>query len=552
MSAEPGHAPQPVVVDGSSTAARTGLIGTALVDSQGAWEVVDERLCELLSRPEAELLSRSASQVFVPEDEPRERERLNQLLSGSLPSYRSEARLVQADGSSICALLEAVAVDDGEAVRCLFQLQDVTARKNLEAAGTGWALAAEDLDEGAVLVAVKGLDGLHVRINSHFARAFAVSDERLRGRGDEYLFPATVAAALREGDREAVAAAPEAVERVDAIPRASGDEPMCFARFALRGATAQPYAVCTLAVEPSEREALGVQLERLLAREHAAQEEAREMRERLLAEEESDRSDSAQAREQVLAGMSSSTVATLPDAVPAVEPKVDRASEDEAGAVAGAQTAESLQALEDERAARAQAEAERDRVREEMDGLAEELVTARQSISHRELELQAMRTSLRKFEQAIQTEQEAQTQAEAERERVREEVDARAEELERQRQATAALEAELSQTHERLSGLEEELAVERERVREEIGTRDGELERERAAQASAQAEVSQMRARLTDLESELAAEREARAQVEGVREKLEAERYQSQDGERAARAEAEAEVKRVREEIGDP
>src|SRR5215210_3439287 len=100
--------------------ARAGLIGTALLDARGGWEVVDGELCELLCRPEPELLALHVASVLYPDDLARERGRLEQLAGEGLLNYRSEARLLRGDGHVIWALLDAAAIVDASgAARCL-------------------------------------------------------------------------------------------------------------------------------------------------------------------------------------------------------------------------------------------------------------------------------------------------------------------------------------------------------------------------------------------------------------------------------------------------
>jgi PAS domain S-box-containing protein len=106
-------------------------IGMALVDLEGRAVEVNERLCELLDRPRAELLGCSFQEVTHPADLDADLAYVEQLLAGEITHYEMEKRYLRPSGEVVAALLSASLLRDDEDEPRYFvaQVVDMTDRK---------------------------------------------------------------------------------------------------------------------------------------------------------------------------------------------------------------------------------------------------------------------------------------------------------------------------------------------------------------------------------------------------------------------------------------
>jgi PAS domain S-box-containing protein len=114
-------------LDGSPT-------GFALMDRERRALRVNDAMCRMLGRTQAEVLGTPLEVFLHPEDEPKGLRRFEELLSGTRDGYRVERRLVQPDGTVVWALLTVSGVrdDSGEVVAVLSQAVDVSERRLAE------------------------------------------------------------------------------------------------------------------------------------------------------------------------------------------------------------------------------------------------------------------------------------------------------------------------------------------------------------------------------------------------------------------------------------
>lgn len=115
------------------------LTGMALVGVRppevGRYLRVNKAGCRFLGRSEEELRELTVFDVVEPEDRPRVRRTFDDLVAGRISGHRAETRYRDASGRLVWGLLaEAVVRDaDGTALYMLRQVEDVTARKQVEA-----------------------------------------------------------------------------------------------------------------------------------------------------------------------------------------------------------------------------------------------------------------------------------------------------------------------------------------------------------------------------------------------------------------------------------
>src|SRR2546423_994510 len=111
-------------------------IGMALVSPQGAWLRVNRSLCDLIGYDEAELLNSNFQSVTHAEDVANDLANLYRLMQGEVPTCQVEKRYVHKSGQIVWALNNVSLVRDADnaPVHFIFQIQDITERKRVEAA----------------------------------------------------------------------------------------------------------------------------------------------------------------------------------------------------------------------------------------------------------------------------------------------------------------------------------------------------------------------------------------------------------------------------------
>lgn len=92
---------------------RNRLAGVDLVDAEGRWADVNERLCELLATRRDRLMGRAVEEFTHPDDVTAEREHVRRLASGDASSYRMTKRLLRGDGRWLRVEVDAAAVELG-------------------------------------------------------------------------------------------------------------------------------------------------------------------------------------------------------------------------------------------------------------------------------------------------------------------------------------------------------------------------------------------------------------------------------------------------------
>ena len=111
-------------------------IGMALVSTMGKWLKVNKCVCDILGYTEQELLQLDFQKLTYAEDLEIDLNYVNSMLEGSLKSYQMEKRYLHKNGNIVWVLLSVSLVKDnsGKPLHFVAQLEDITQRKNIEAA----------------------------------------------------------------------------------------------------------------------------------------------------------------------------------------------------------------------------------------------------------------------------------------------------------------------------------------------------------------------------------------------------------------------------------
>jgi PAS domain S-box-containing protein len=120
-------------------------IGMGLVSNDGHWLKGNHSLCEILGFSETELLTRTFQSSVHPEDLGAHLDNVLKLLSGKIRHYQVESRYLHRLGHTIWIMLSVSLVRDaqGEPLQFIFQIEDITRRKQAEETLRGTALQAQ-------------------------------------------------------------------------------------------------------------------------------------------------------------------------------------------------------------------------------------------------------------------------------------------------------------------------------------------------------------------------------------------------------------------------
>ena len=132
-------------------------------------------------------------------------------------------------------------------------IHDVTGRQRAEAElRQNQQLLHSIIDNTTAVIFVKDLEGRYLLINQRYGELFHVSNETMLGRTDHDLFATEVADAMRAADQR-VLSGMAAQEFEEVAPQADGPHTYISLKFPLRDAAGQPYAVCGIATDITER-----------------------------------------------------------------------------------------------------------------------------------------------------------------------------------------------------------------------------------------------------------------------------------------------------------
>jgi PAS domain S-box-containing protein len=200
-------------------------IGMALVGLDGRFLQVNAAYCRLTGYDETELVARTFQDITHPDDLALDLAQAERLAQGEIEGYEMEKRYIRKDGALIWVLLTGSAVRDpeGRPVHFIAQIQDITARKEAEAAlQQERDLLQTILDALPDAVYVKDVDSRFVRLNSATARVLGADDPGfVLGRSDADFFPEDLAARFRADEEFVIRTGVPLLNQLE--PQAEGD-----------------------------------------------------------------------------------------------------------------------------------------------------------------------------------------------------------------------------------------------------------------------------------------------------------------------------------------
>jgi diguanylate cyclase (GGDEF)-like protein/PAS domain S-box-containing protein len=124
----------PTRADGFEEVFEAAPIGTALLDSEMRWLLVNRALCDITGYTSDELIGKRFDGIMHPEDAGNDHTERQLLLAGEIPAFQVEKRYFDAAGETLSAILSMSLVRDrdGTPLHYIAQLQDISERKELE------------------------------------------------------------------------------------------------------------------------------------------------------------------------------------------------------------------------------------------------------------------------------------------------------------------------------------------------------------------------------------------------------------------------------------
>lgn len=154
-------------------------VGIALTEPSGRYLEVNDRLCEMLGYPRAELLLKNAIEdITHPEDRTASRERVDQLLSGEVPHVYAEKRYLRKDGGviHITRSMSLVRGADGAPRYIISMITDVTGHRTAEEL---FSASFEQAGVGMCLRKPGNRNQPWLRVNQKFCEMLGYSREEL-------------------------------------------------------------------------------------------------------------------------------------------------------------------------------------------------------------------------------------------------------------------------------------------------------------------------------------------------------------------------------------
>jgi PAS domain S-box-containing protein len=243
-------------------------IGMALVSVDqggfGRFLRVNRALCEFTGYPVDELLKIDLQTITHPSDQargpsaldPHERER---------DRVEIEQRYLRRDGETVWGLLHAAVIRDagGDPLYVAAQIKDINeskeAQEKLEQSRTQ---LQQIIDGTTSSIHVKDLEGRYLLVNHQLERLLGHPREELLGRSDAEVLAPVGARRSRAHDLAALRARGP-VEREGVMPCAGGSRTFLTVKFPLFDGNGEPYAVCGVATDLSERKRAEEEIARL-------------------------------------------------------------------------------------------------------------------------------------------------------------------------------------------------------------------------------------------------------------------------------------------------
>jgi PAS domain S-box-containing protein len=212
-----------------------------------------------------EIIGQTFSTFFLEEDRRAGKPELILQRAAMEGRVEYEGWRVRKDGSRFWADAITSAIrDEGGLLRGFSEVtRDLTERRLAEEKiHQSQARLAAILDGSPSLISVKDPGGRYILVNRRFEDTFRMKREQVLGKTDMDLFPREVAHTLREHDVKSLETG-QSLEFEEVIPQADGNHTYISARMPLSGEDKEPYALCGVSTDITERKKSEQEIQRL-------------------------------------------------------------------------------------------------------------------------------------------------------------------------------------------------------------------------------------------------------------------------------------------------
>jgi PAS domain S-box-containing protein len=178
--------------------------GMSVVDLDGRWLRINDAYIRMLGYEREDIARASFCDFTHPDDVAEDREFMAAAIAGELDSHEREKRYVCKDGSIVWARVRGELIRDeaGGPLYFVSHLQDISERRAAqEQSRESERTLRSVIDNTPAMISVKGRDYRYRLVNREFERFFGVSSDRIVGRSDENILPASALDAIHAKDR---------------------------------------------------------------------------------------------------------------------------------------------------------------------------------------------------------------------------------------------------------------------------------------------------------------------------------------------------------------
>lgn len=230
-------------------------LAIALVDATGRLIEANAALCRMLNLSIAQLRGNPMGTYTHPDDVAQDKQLFAEMVSGKRSFYQLEKRYIHANGHTVYARLTNSTVRDehGQVQFVMRLIEDITARYEAEAAlRANRALLHALIDELPAHIYCKDMQGRYLLVNRPFAAALGRTIDEVIQKTNFELMPPDVARAMQVQDEALLRA--ESPQRFEEQYEQAGQTRFFESvKFILRDDDGQPYAICGISNEITER-----------------------------------------------------------------------------------------------------------------------------------------------------------------------------------------------------------------------------------------------------------------------------------------------------------
>ena len=230
-------------------------VGIGHVGPDGRWLRVNGRLCEIVGYERSSLIGLRVQDLTHPDDVPRERDAIADLVAGRSGSYALEKRYLRADGQVRWVAITVSLVRDAQGAPDYFirVAEDIQRRKDAEDALNDRERKLRAIVQNSpAVIYMKDTDGRYVLINPNFERVFSKTASEVLGHTDETVIPKAIAVVIRAHEQEVIRARTRGTfEQV--VPLDGADHTFALYLFPVLDDEGVPLFVCAIALDITER-----------------------------------------------------------------------------------------------------------------------------------------------------------------------------------------------------------------------------------------------------------------------------------------------------------